>query len=373
MDVNKLNSILEEYSKDLTSSEVIERVSKALEYVQGLKASDFIREELGNPFNFRDAEFGIRKVIEFCRSINSTVGFLSLQPYSQISYTDSQLRTFLQFLERIVKFDAIQNAEGMEPVHYRRYIIDNINSFYDPFRTQIDLIYNESLRHKIDTSKEFIELNNLNKKYKEQINEIDKAYEKVREQFELNKQREVYLEKLTKSISELSGDAGIIKEASHFDNLVFIYKRNSIISIIALISFLVLTIIWGLYIYSTLLNNDYLSFLSNVSDELRVYAYVQFVLTKIFVTTLLFFTLYLCVSSYKNNMHNYVLNKHRATALKTYKVMVGAADSQENRMIILHQAASCIYSIVDSGFNNKDSQSSVSVPVSVPIDASLRG
>lgn len=83
---------------------------------------------------------------------------------------------------------------------------------------------------------------------------------------------------------------------------------------------------------------------------------------KILFISLAFFLITFCSKNYISNKHNYVINNHRATALKTYKSLaIGLKDTEKEE--ILRQAANAIFSHQNSGYGTKDTGGGFSLPM----------
>ena len=61
--------------------------------------------------------------------------------------------------------------------------------------------------------------------------------------------------------------------------------------------------------------------------------------------------LYLSVRSYLSHKHNAIVNRHCQNSLLTYRALVDAAGSSENREVILIHAAKCICGPQPTGYS----------------------
>jgi hypothetical protein len=66
----------------------------------------------------------------------------------------------------------------------------------------------------------------------------------------------------------------------------------------------------------------------------------------------------LCAKNFLAHKHNSILNRHRQTALQTYRVLVDSASSSGSQDIVLAQAAACIFGPQDTGFSKEGGDSS---------------
>lgn len=85
---------------------------------------------------------------------------------------------------------------------------------------------------------------------------------------------------------------------------------------------------------------------------------LQLVSSKLLIFAVLGYLLLMASKNYTTHKHNAVVNRHRQNALLTYRALVEASSSNGTGDIILAQAASCIFSPQETGFNNRKSETS---------------
>jgi hypothetical protein len=88
---------------------------------------------------------------------------------------------------------------------------------------------------------------------------------------------------------------------------------------------------------------------------------IQLALAKLVVASVLFSGLVTASRTYRAHRHNYVVNKHRLNALKTFRSFVAAAGGDDTiKNTILLQTTSCIFTPQPSGFGaGKDAETSM--------------
>lgn len=77
---------------------------------------------------------------------------------------------------------------------------------------------------------------------------------------------------------------------------------------------------------------------------------VFYAVTRLAAFSVFVYALFFCAKNYAAHRHNYVVNKHRFNALRTYRAFIEASPTPETRNIVLMQAARCIYEQRDSGY-----------------------
>jgi ABC-type multidrug transport system fused ATPase/permease subunit len=83
------------------------------------------------------------------------------------------------------------------------------------------------------------------------------------------------------------------------------------------------------------------------SVPLTLFAYVP----RLLVLSIAFYALALCARNYRTSRHNFIVNRHRSVALKTFNVFATSAADQKVKDAILAQAASTIFSAQPSGYS----------------------
>ena len=61
---------------------------------------------------------------------------------------------------------------------------------------------------------------------------------------------------------------------------------------------------------------------------------------------------------YKAHRHNYVINKHRQNALRTFEAFVKAAKDEQTKSAVLLQATQCIFSPQPTGYLTHEAEPS---------------
>jgi hypothetical protein len=77
---------------------------------------------------------------------------------------------------------------------------------------------------------------------------------------------------------------------------------------------------------------------------------VQFVTSKIFLFAVVAYWVVLAAKNFLSHQHNAVVNRHRQTALQTYRVLADAAGGEGTEDIVLAHASACIFGPQDTGF-----------------------
>lgn len=76
----------------------------------------------------------------------------------------------------------------------------------------------------------------------------------------------------------------------------------------------------------------------------------QLAVSKILVFTVLSYMVYLSARNYMAHRHNATINRHRQTALQTFRVLVEAAPTQNEKDVVLTHASACIFAPQQTGY-----------------------
>jgi hypothetical protein len=86
------------------------------------------------------------------------------------------------------------------------------------------------------------------------------------------------------------------------------------------------------------------------------YETAQLITSKLLIFAVLSYMLLLAAKNYISDRHNTVVNKHRQTALQTFRALADAAGDRGAQDIIVAQAAACIFAPQDTGFSRSGTE-----------------
>ncbi|WP_433816164.1 hypothetical protein [Flavobacterium johnsoniae] len=85
-------------------------------------------------------------------------------------------------------------------------------------------------------------------------------------------------------------------------------------------------------------------------------SYSKIIFSRLFLYSLLVYSIRFSVRNYNAQMHNFIINSHKANSLKSTLSLLNTAKSDEGNDKLLVQATQAIFSHQNSGFNNKESE-----------------
>lgn len=165
---------------------------------------------------------------------------------------------------------------------------------------------------------------------------------------------------LTSKLEKVLDKVGVTGQAKFFESSYKEYKYASRWSLGFTIA-TALLLCWFAYL-SISENYEFLK-----TDN--VYDAIQLGLAKVLIFSTLVYLLTQFVKDYNNNRHNAVLNKHRDSALRSYRSLIEATEDEAARDVILKEAASCIFSIQPTGYSAPSSDAASGAKINLDIVA----
>jgi hypothetical protein len=96
----------------------------------------------------------------------------------------------------------------------------------------------------------------------------------------------------------------------------------------------------------------------------NAYESFQLAVSKVLIFAVLGYMVLLCARNFLSHKHNEIVNKHRQNALLTFKALVDAGGTAQNRDVVLTYAAACIFSPQDTGYT-KSSDTGKEMPLNI--------
>ena len=83
--------------------------------------------------------------------------------------------------------------------------------------------------------------------------------------------------------------------------------------------------------------------------------FAQFITSKVFLFGVVAYWIFLSARNFLSHQHNAVVNRHRQTALQTYRILADAAGDEGTEDVVLAHASACIFGPQDTGFSKPGS------------------
>lgn len=171
---------------------------------------------------------------------------------------------------------------------------------------------------------------------KKQLNDLIKSATKTEKQ----------IKNLLVGVAEESSKSGIAKHARIFNTQSSVNKKRANA--------------WK--IWAVGLSVALISFATIIFYEHKDTYSIQVAIYSALVIAVLFYAISISVKSFFGEMHNHVVNRHKANCLNTFKTLIETAD-KDNAHVILKLATETIFSHQTSGFLKRESSSSSPSPI----------
>lgn len=156
-------------------------------------------------------------------------------------------------------------------------------------------------------------------------------------------------EQVVASVKAAASDAGITSESSFFAELAKEHKQVGdrwLVVLILLVSVGVALAIRNAFVDPPMPGPN-----ENAWVKLIPYASAR-----VLWVSMLLYALSIAGRNYRSHRHNELVNKHRATALKTFQAFATATHGDDVRNAVLLQACQAIFTTQASGFTNADAE-----------------
>lgn len=312
---------------------IIEETTKSLQRIQAFDIATLARRsELGADLNFSDAELPAKRVIDLFQQL--PIEHLATFPDSWLQQLKNTLDSFFSTLDSTMKFKAnIDNA-----VAQRTSLLSQFNSSYQDTFNQL----NPMISYVSSRQKDYGALE------REARAKIQQASDRADELAETLASHEQEAKRILDEVKKVAAEQGVSQQAVYFQSESASHQTDAdkwqgwtIYVGIALIVYASLSI----FIHK-------IPFLSPTST----YDSVQLAVSKSLVFAVFAYFLILCARNFLSHKHNSIINKHRQNALLTFKSLADAADSKENRDVVLTYAAACIFAPQETGYAKSGNQ-----------------
>jgi hypothetical protein len=105
--------------------------------------------------------------------------------------------------------------------------------------------------------------------------------------------------------------------------------------------------------------------IDNVAITTLYFSFAKYIFTKLLFYSIIIYSILICIKNYNAQMHNHVINAHKANAFKSTLSILDTAKSDEGNDKILVQATQAIFSHQNTGYQKSDSDNSPNVVTNV--------
>ena len=147
---------------------------------------------------------------------------------------------------------------------------------------------------------------------------------------------------LAEDVEKLARQSGVTEQTVHFKKLADNYR-------IGALAWLGASVIVGVGLYQYVANLD-------LPSTTNPTAMVSIVLPRLVIITLLSTALIFCIRNFSALVHNVIVNRHRQTALATFKTFANSTDDPATRNAVLVQSTQAIFAPQPSGYLKTDTE-----------------
>jgi len=284
--------------------------------------------DLGTALNFSEVVPDARRIIELYRRLpESILEDLTPQHLSMIQQAaDADFNRFKQ----VEGFDPEETGNASEQ---RRQIVAGFKSGYDQTFNSIWTFIAYGVAKVTDSSA----LETRARAAFQQISDQNSSAKAAMTQFEADAQ------KILENIKAVAAEQGVSQQAEFFKRQADDHGKSAVewdkkikwragyVGAFAVLSLFIHKLPW--------------------MAPTTPYETAQLITSKLLIFGVLSYMLILAAKNYISDRHNVVVNRHRQTALQTYRVLADAAKDQGAQDIIVAQAAACIFAPQDTGFS----------------------
>lgn len=273
------------------------------------------------------------------------------------------------YLKRFLK-DRSDYKERLDSINILNINSDNeFTNSKNSFKSLIKTILEDIELSEIDSNNEDSLNNDINKTRKEIEIEREKIQNEAYKIKEIKEEILVDREKLLieqEKFNEFKAKLEISDKKLDFQFNAMIHKRNAYIWA-ALAGILVIILIFILFrnidINDTFISigktidfgfKDIKNKDSNMINSAIYFSFSKYIFTRLFLYSILIYTIVFCIKNYNAQMHNYIINTHKSNAFKSVISLLNTAKSDDGSDKILIQATQTIFSHQQTGYYSKD-------------------
>jgi hypothetical protein len=309
-----------------------DKLNATLNELYQLKAQDLVREEtLGRDLSFSAGVPYFERLLKLYRDVHdNSLDGLSHGALSQLRTHAEQASTLFK---QVVAFEVMKQPN---PVQMRDNLIGQIRDAYEAHFNVVEPHIAYAIRKGTD-------FDALERQARESLDEVRRVGGEMKTQSD---QVLTDAKSILQSIRQMAAEAGVAQHATSFKDQADEHRKSSVgwLWTTGGLSVLGLAALFALFVWPAHPETDF------THSAQAIYA----VGSRLLVFSVVYFAILWAARNYMAQRHNYVVNKHRQNALRTFETFVKAAgDDKEVKNAVLLQAAQSIYGSQASGYLSK--------------------
>lgn len=318
--------------------QALEGARDKIDALAQIDASTLARtSDLSPDINFKNAVPHFEEMLELCKQLSQRD--LTRLTHPQLAAISAACDTLDRLIQQVRDFTLNQNTPG----DVCKSITTSVSSAYDDVMNPLLLPLAFTATQATDYAQIEREAKGYHATMKAESEKLDKYIAEARAD----------AAKALAAVKEQAAEAGVstnaqifVGEAAKHQTQASAWLKGTIVA--ASITFIVAIA----FLYAAVVYHP-----NNLSST------IQYLVAKLLVLSILFFTVFWCSRQYRSQKHNETLNKHRANALMTFRAFVeGTADERVKDAILL-QAAQAAFVARPTGFDTPDQEPSTISPV----------
>jgi|YNPMSStandDraft_1061717.scaffolds.fasta_scaffold32571_2 hypothetical protein len=303
----------------------LEAVEEQLRELAGKDPDELARKELSSEINFLDAVPYFEWMLDFCRQLNQCD--LSRLPNQQLDAILNSCLTIQHLIRQVEEFTLNQNTPG-----------DVCRNIIEEVARACDGVVNSFLLPLAFTATQSTDYAQIVREAEQYRTIMNAEMEKFRGYL---KSCQEDVERVLTAVKALSAQAGVSTNAQIFDLEAERFENEAR-------NWLKWTRVAVAGTFFATLVFLVSAFLYHPADLSKAF---QYVVAKLLVLSVLYFTTVWCTRIYRAQKHNETLNRHRANALKTFQAFVEGTSDDRVKDAILLQAAQAVFAGRSTGFD----------------------
>lgn len=295
-------------------------------------------ERLGQDYNFLDAVPHAETIVGLFRQF--PLQYLDDLPDNHLNAIKATADATFNVFDQIQKFDPKQT----EAYNTRQNLITSVSNQYEPVFNAISPLIAYAGARQRDFSLIETQARAVIQAAKD---DADKTMQEMKAQQEDGK-------KILEDIRAIAAEQGVSQQSIYFKTESEKLEQTAENWKLATV---VLAAVMVIYVAAAAFLHKWSALApSNTFESIQLTA------SKVLIFAVIAFMLALAARNFLASKHNAIINRHRYNALLTFKALVDAAITPENRDIVLNHAAACIYAPQETGYSKGGSERSEIVP-----------
>lgn len=312
---------------------LIESIAKTVREIMALRSQDLAgtTEDLGKRFSFESSVPFFEMILDFFRRFSTVdLSFLSAAKLNEVRDACVEIRSGFADIR------TVDLANASNPADIRDQLIQKLDQSFSENLLLLGSILvtvppdNLDLREDQQTVKQTVA----------EIRDIKARTDASVEQIQSK------MDEALASVQKAAARAGVTPNAVHFDEEANKHERTS------------KNWYWGTVCLAAgafLLTLG--AFLHAVYVRVPAEQVIQIAIAKITALAVVYSSMIWAAKIYRSERHNWIVNRHRCNALRTFETFVSATNDEHTKNAVLLQATESIFGHQPSGFSDKSHDS----------------